>query len=198
LISLSLLLTSHLRIFQHPRVRSSTACYRSFNLLISRSPPLRVYCRPLIRAIRTRFPFASAPGELRLAADNNSQTHYAKGKRSPPCGGSHTLYAIGFRIYFTPLTGVLFTVPSRYYSLSVASEYLALSGGPDGFMQSFTCTALLGIPRGEVPLRAPGCHGLWPIFPDRCARVSSPTLGSRNPGRINPSGLGCSAFARHY
>ena len=28
--------------------------------------------------------------------------------------GSHTLYAIGFRFYFTPLTGVLFTIPSRY------------------------------------------------------------------------------------
>ena len=48
LISLSLLLSSHLRIFQHPRVRSSTACYRSFNLLKSRSPPLRVYCPRLI------------------------------------------------------------------------------------------------------------------------------------------------------
>ena len=115
MISLSLLLTSHLRIFQHPRVRSSTACYRSFNLLISRSPPLRVYCQQLSRTIRTRFPFASAQQtELRLATDNNSQTHYAKGKRSPPCGSSHTLYAIGFRFYFTPLTRVLFTIPSRY------------------------------------------------------------------------------------
>ena len=115
MISLSLLLTSHLRIFQHPRVRSSTACYRSFNLLISRSPPLRVYCQQLSRTIRTRFPFASVQQtELRLATDNNSQTHYAKGKRSPPCGSSHTLYAIGFRFYFTPLTGVLFTIPSRY------------------------------------------------------------------------------------
>ena len=44
LISLSLLLSSHLRIFQHPRVRSFTVCYHSFNLLKSRSPPLRVYC----------------------------------------------------------------------------------------------------------------------------------------------------------
>jgi hypothetical protein len=116
LISLSLLLTSHLRIFQHPRVRSSTACYCSFNLLISRSPPLRVYCQQLhCRTIRTRFPFASIQQtELRLATDNNSQTHYAKGKRSPPCDGSHTLYAIGFRFYFTPLTRVLFTIPSRY------------------------------------------------------------------------------------
>src|SRR4029079_6129840 len=84
LISLSLLLTSHLRIFQHPRVRSSTACYCSFNLLISRSPPLRFYCQQLhCRTIRTRFPFASIQQtELRLATDNNSQTHYAKGKRS--------------------------------------------------------------------------------------------------------------------
>ena len=28
--------------------------------------------------------------------------------------GSYTLYAVGCRFYFTPLTGVLFTFPSRY------------------------------------------------------------------------------------
>ena len=83
LISLSLLLSSHLRIFQHPRVRSFTECYLSFNLLKSRSPPLRVYCPRLGRAVGTRFPFASAAERLRLATDNNSQTHYAKGKQSP-------------------------------------------------------------------------------------------------------------------
>ena len=83
LISLSLLLSSHLRIFQHPRVRSFTWCYPGFNLLKSRSPPLRVYCPRLGRAVGTRFPFASAAKRLRLATDNNSQTHYAKGKQSP-------------------------------------------------------------------------------------------------------------------
>jgi hypothetical protein len=83
LISLSLLLSSHLRIFQHPRVRSFTQCYLGFNLLKSRSPPLRVYCQRLGRAIGTRFPFASGAEHLRLATDNNSQTHYAKGKQSP-------------------------------------------------------------------------------------------------------------------
>src|SRR3954464_12393027 len=67
LISLSLLLSSHLRIFQHPRVRSFTACYCSFNLLKSRSPPLRVYCQRLGRAVGTRFPFASGAKHLRLA-----------------------------------------------------------------------------------------------------------------------------------
>ena len=82
LISLSLLLSSHLRIFQHPRVRSFTACYCSFNLLKSRSPPLRVYCPRLGRAVGTWFPFACAAERLRLATDNNSQTHYAKGRRS--------------------------------------------------------------------------------------------------------------------
>src|SRR5262245_46958953 len=81
--SLSLLLSSHLRIFQHPRVRSFTACYCSFNLLKSRSPPLRVYCPRLGRAVNTRFPFASTAEPFRLATDNNSQTHYAKGKQSP-------------------------------------------------------------------------------------------------------------------
>src|SRR5688572_29027266 len=84
LISLSLLLTSHLRIFQHPRVRSFTACYCSFNLLISRSPPLRVYCLRLFALFALGFP--SPPPQfsrLKLATDNNSQTHYAKGKRSP-------------------------------------------------------------------------------------------------------------------
>ena len=83
LISLSLLLSSHLRIFQHPRVRSFIWCYPNFNLLKSRSPPLRVYCPRLGRAVGTRFPFASAAKRLRLATDNNSQTHYAKGRQSP-------------------------------------------------------------------------------------------------------------------
>gem|GEM_PF-1431222 len=56
LISLSLLLSSHLRIFQHSRVRSFTECYLSFNLLKSRSPPLRVYCQRLGARFVLGFP----------------------------------------------------------------------------------------------------------------------------------------------
>jgi len=56
LISLSLLLSSHLRIFQHPRVRSFAKCYLGFNLLKSRSPPLRVYSPPLIARFVLGFP----------------------------------------------------------------------------------------------------------------------------------------------
>ena len=56
LISLSLLLSSHLKIFQHLRVRSFTACYCSFNLLKSRSPPLRVYYQRLVALLALGFP----------------------------------------------------------------------------------------------------------------------------------------------
>ena len=56
LISLSLLLSSHLKIFQHLRVRSFTWCYPGFNLLKSRSPPLRVYCPRLVAHFALGFP----------------------------------------------------------------------------------------------------------------------------------------------
>jgi hypothetical protein len=119
LISLSLLLSSHLRIFQHPRVRSFIWCYPNFNLLKSRSPPLRVYCPRLGRAVGTRFPFASAAKRLRLATDNNSQTHYAKGKQSPGLA-AELLHIVG--IWFQ----VLFHSPSRgsfHLSLAVLVHY---------------------------------------------------------------------------
>ena len=57
----------------------------------------------------------------------------------------------GFRNYFTPLTGVLFTSFARATcSLSVAEEYLALEGGPSGFRPGFTCPILLGYSRSRV------------------------------------------------
>jgi hypothetical protein len=80
---------------------------------MSRSPPLRVYCSPLGRAVCTRFPFASAAEPLRLATNNNSQTHYAKGRRSRLAALPH-IVGLWLQVYFTPLTGVLFTFPSRY------------------------------------------------------------------------------------
>ena len=65
------------------------------------------------RTFRTRFRFASAPKELRLATDNNSQTHYAKGRLSLLAELQH-IVCNRFQVYFTPLAGVLFTFPSRY------------------------------------------------------------------------------------
>src|SRR2546430_12265035 len=75
LISLSLLPTSHPRNFQLSPVRTFTRFYPRFILLMGRSPPLRVYYQRLGRPFWTRFRFASSAERLRLATDNNSQTH---------------------------------------------------------------------------------------------------------------------------
>ena len=52
---------------------------------------------------------------VNLATERKSLTHYTKGTQSHPEGCSHCLYAHGFRFYFTPLSGVLFAFPSRYW-----------------------------------------------------------------------------------
>ena len=67
------------------------------------------------RPIQTRFRYACAAQRLKLATGNNSQTHYTKGRPSPHKAAPTDLLAIGFSYYFTPLTGVLFTFPSRYW-----------------------------------------------------------------------------------
>ena len=78
------------------------------------------------RALHTRFPSGSGCRCLNQATDGNSSGHTPKGTRSPciprDTYGSHCMDAVGFRFYFTPLAGVLFTVPSRYCALSVTSS----------------------------------------------------------------------------
>ena len=51
--------------------------------------------------------------------------------------------AHGFRFSFTPLAGVLFTIPSRYLSAIGRMGYLALEGGPPGFRRDSACPAVL-------------------------------------------------------
>ena len=151
MISLSLLLSSHLRIFQHSRVRSSTACYCSFNLLKSRSPPLRVYCQRLVAHFALAF--ASPPVHKTLGWPLTITRRLIMQKASShSLRSSYTLYAIGFSSISLPSKGFFSPFPRGTCSLSVAKEYLALSRGRDGFMQSFTCTALLGIPLGVFEL----------------------------------------------
>ena len=45
------------------------------------------------------------------------------------------LVGIRFQVLLTPLTGVLFTFPSRYLFTIGRQEYLALGGGPPRFPQ---------------------------------------------------------------
>ena len=76
----------------------------------------------------------------------------------------------GFRYYFTPLAGVLFTFPSRY--LFTIGRWVVFSLGrwssriPAGFHVS---CGTWGIPRESDAFRLQGCYLLWRAFPDPSA-----------------------------
>ena len=77
-----------------------------------------------------RLAFASAPApHLNLACERNSLVHSTKGTPSQ-LALLRLLVSIRFQVLFHSPPGVLFTFPSRYYSLSVAKEYFAFPDGP--------------------------------------------------------------------
>ena len=57
--------------------------------------------------------------------------------------GSDSLLVCGFRIYFTPLIGVLFTFPSRYLFAIDHQKYLALEDSAPRFKRNFSGSVLL-------------------------------------------------------
>lgn len=71
--------------------------------------------------------------------------HSTKGTPSPRKGGSDRPEAHGFRICFTPLHGVLFTVPSRYWCTIGRLQYLALGCGHPCFPPDSACPAVLTV-----------------------------------------------------
>ena len=71
----------------------------------------------------------------------------------------------GFQVLFHSPPGVLFTVPSQYYSLSVTKEYLALRGGPRSFPQGSSCLVVLWILLCNSSFRIRDFHPLWLVFP---------------------------------
>ena len=56
------------------------------------------------------------------------------------------LVSLRFQVLFHSPPGVLFTFPSRYYSLSVTWSYLAFWDGPHFFRLDFSCPDVLWIP----------------------------------------------------
>ena len=80
-----------------------------------------------------------------------------------------------------PSTGFFSPFPRGTSSLSVVNEYLALSSGLDGFTQSFTCNALLGIPSLSFPFDPGGYHALWPEFPIGRIKLEDKLYGPATP-----------------
>ena len=67
------------------------------------------------RPVQTRFRCAYTY-RLKLARQIKSLAHYTKGTMSPRTNlGLHLFVGIRFQVSFTPLVGVLFTFPSRYW-----------------------------------------------------------------------------------
>ena len=124
---------------------------------------------PTYLSAHFRLAFASATVLKTLTSHvrSNSPDHNAKGTQSPPQGGLLPLVRTRFQVLFHSPSGVLFTFPSRYSSLSVTSSYLALEDGPPRFRRGFTCPALLGYLNTHViRFRIRDFHPLRFAFPD--------------------------------
>ena len=65
------------------------------------------------------------------------------------------------------------------------------------FRPGFTCLAVLRNSRSSRRFHLRDSHTLWLAFPCHSINSLSPKSGPY-PGRISPSGLPSSAFARHY
>ena len=103
-----------------------------------------------------------------------------------------------FQVLFHSPPGVLFTFPSRYYSLSVIWSYLALWDGPHVFRQDSSCPDVLRILLGFNPISPTGLSPSL-TYLSRYVRLSVSCLyRSPYPERISTPGLGFSDFARHY
>src|SRR5690606_28636026 len=114
-IGISPLTTAHPTTFQRSWVRPSTAFYGSFSLAMVSSLGFgsnpSYYSSHYSYSLSLRLRFLT---KLSLAAEINSLAHSTKGTPSPLKGAPTLSRAYSFMIYFSPLTGGLFTFPSRY------------------------------------------------------------------------------------
>ena len=77
----------------------------------------------------------------------------------------YLLVSSRFQVLFHSPPGVLFTFPSRYYSLSVTWSYLAFGDGPPFFRQDFSCPDVLRILLAPSRFRLREFHPLCYTFP---------------------------------
>ena len=108
------------------------------------------------------------------------------------------LVSIRFQVLFHSPPGVLFTVPSRYFTLSVTWSYLALRDGPRFFRQDSSCPDVLRILARNNCISRTGVSPSPPGFSNTVPLYSHYLLQVLYPVRITTYGLGSSDFARHY
>src|SRR4051795_4742945 len=101
----------------------------------------------LNRPIRTRFRYGY-PTRVNLATHRKLAGSFFKRHAVTRHTKVHPtlprLVGTRFQVLFHSAPAVLFTIPSRYYPLSVTREYLGLAGGPARFTRDFSGPVLLG------------------------------------------------------
>lgn len=93
------------------------------------------------------------------------------------------MWAHGFRVYFTPLSEVLFTFPSRYSFTIGLSVVFSLTGWSPLIQPGFLVSRPTQVPSVRGPcLRVPGSHLLRPGIPAGSAGTPPSLCRSYNPG----------------
>ena len=189
------------------------ACSARFSLATARSPgfgsPRRHFA-----PFRTRVRCGSACAWLSLATSCHSSAHSTKGTPSPGANAGLRLAGSAWvQVCFTPLAGVLFTVPSRYWFAIGRRRYLALGRGRPRFPPDLACRAVLTAGRHpeRVARRLRGSHPLRRPVPAAfgCTARQDERPAERSPSVVQPRcgiggslcrriGLGSSPFARRY
>ena len=146
LIGLSPLSTSHPKTFQRQRVRSSTVCYHSFNLLMDRSLGFASTTANFIALFRLAFAADSPQNGLTMLTTVTRRLIMQKARRHQTSLAPTACKRMVSGSISLPYSGFFSPFPHGTGSLSVSQEYLSLPDGPGKFMQGFTCPALLRIP----------------------------------------------------
>ena len=131
--------------FNRRLVRSSMKFYFHFNLPMDRSPGFGSTAPNSLALFRLAF--ASAPSfPLLTSLATVTRRSVLQKVRDRTSLVLSLLVNTGFQVLFHSPPGVLFTFPSRYYTLSVTKSYLALGDGPPAFPPDYTCPVVLWIP----------------------------------------------------
>ena len=135
------------------------------------------------RPLRTRFRSACVAEPLRPLPSITRWVIMQKARRHPHNGGSDCLQAVWFQVLFHSPPGVLFTFPSRYWCAIGGGVYLALGGGPPGFLQGSSCPAVLGYRIEPCRLLVRDSHPLRCAVPGNFQVLAMiPRLRPHNPG----------------
>ena len=130
--------------FSETWVRSSTVSYHRFNLPMDRSLGFGSIACNYIALLRLAFASAPVLHTLTLLHEITRRSVLQK-VRGRTLHVLPLLVNTGFQVLFHSPPGVLFTFPSRYYTLSVTKKYLVLDGGPPCFLRDFSCPVVLWI-----------------------------------------------------